>query len=69
MNRHGMFYSDYDYRNNNGPTMMYGQDVVDGYKRLLKECTEENSKLRAENASLLNQVRQLKRARSMPPST
>lgn len=64
MNRPGLFYSDYDYTRYNAlPTMMYGQDVIDGYKRMLKECTEENSKLREENAKLLNQVRQLKRVK------
>lgn len=63
MNHIGLFYSNYDYTRNNAPTMMYGQDVVDGYKRMLKECTEENSKLREENAKLLNQVRQLKRVK------
>lgn len=42
------------------PTTLYGQDVVDGYKRMIKESNEECTKLREEIICLKNQVRQLK---------
>lgn len=36
----------------NAPRMLYGQEVIDGYKRQLRDVTTENSLLREEIAKL-----------------
>jgi len=63
MSGNSIFYNDQDYKFKPASTMLYGQDVVDGYKKLLKETVEECAKLRNENFNLQNQVRQLKAVR------